>query len=144
MSRWRLTVDCASPPVLAAFWSAALHYEPAPPPDGFADWEQWLVAGCVPEEEWDDGAYLSDAAGASPSLSFLRVPERKTVKNRLHIDVDASGGRHQPLEMRWPLIRAEVERLAALGAAAVDAAWSAAPTDHVVMTDPEGNEFCVV
>ena len=142
---WKLTVDCASPAVLAAFWAEALGYVPAPPPEGFASWEAWARANQVPEDEWDDGAFLSDPAGVAPGISFLKVPEPKTGKNRLHLDLHVGGGRHLPREERWPRVLAEVERLTALGATttSVDSA-DAERLDHVVMADPEGNEFCVV
>ncbi|MGO2537664.1 MAG: VOC family protein, partial [Brachybacterium tyrofermentans] len=126
------------------FWSEALGYEPAPVPAGYASWEAWLIAYDVPEDEWDDGAYLQDPTGAAPSISFLRVPEAKTVKNRLHLDVQAGGGRQIPQDQRWPRVAAEVERLTGLGATVLQQHDGPDGPDHVVMADPEGNEFCVV
>ena len=140
---WQLTVDCASASTLADFWCAALGYEPAPPPQGFASWEDWLVRNNVPEEEWDSGAYIRDPEGAAPGISFLQVPETKTVKNRLHLDVQVGGGRHRPWEQRWARVTAEVERLTGLGARAVVEVSDGERPDHVVMADPEGNEFCL-
>jgi hypothetical protein len=55
----------------------ALGYVQMPAPAGYGSWEEWLAQRGVPEEEWDDGAYLSDPAGAGPSLSFLKVPDGK-------------------------------------------------------------------
>ncbi|GAA1304038.1 MAG: VOC family protein [Brachybacterium tyrofermentans] len=141
---WKLTIDCSSPALLARFWSEALGYEPAPVPAGYASWEAWLIAYDVPEDEWDDGAYLQDPTGAAPSISFLRVPEAKTVKNRLHLDVQAGGGRQIPQDQRWPRVAAEVERLTGLGATVLQQHDGPDGPDHVVMADPEGNEFCVV
>ena len=141
---WALTVDCAHPRPLAAFWALALGYVEPPPPDGFGSWEAWLVHYGVPEEEWDGVAYLADPAGQAPGLSFLRVPEHKTVKNRLHLDLKVSGGRDQPAEVRLPRIQATVDRLVAAGAAVQRTDEHGGSVDHVVMTDPEGNEFCVV
>ncbi|MGP9844095.1 VOC family protein [Brachybacterium sp. 107] len=143
-SPWKLTIDCSSPTVLARFWSEALGYEPAPVPAGYDSWQAWLIAYEVPEDEWDDGAYLHDPTGAAPSLSFLRVPEEKTVKNRLHLDVQAGGGRQVPRDQRWPRVAAEVERLTGLGARVLQRHDGPDGPDHVVMADPEGNEFCVV
>jgi predicted enzyme related to lactoylglutathione lyase len=69
----------------------------------------------------------------SPDLLFLRVPEEKSVKNRLHIDL-------RPDDQA-----AEVARLEALGAVQVDVGQSAADTvTWVVLADPDGNEFCVL
>jgi hypothetical protein len=141
---WQLTIDCASPALLADFWAAALGYVPSPVPAGFASWEAWLVELGVPEDEWDAGAAIVDPDGIAPRIGFLRVPERKATKNRLHIDVQIGGGRHRPWEQRWPRVVADVERLVSLGASVVDEVAQAGRPDHVVMADPEGNEFCVV
>jgi Glyoxalase-like domain len=144
MSKWGLTVDCAHPGELSAFWAMALGYEQSAPPEGFASWPEWLVSMDVPEEEWDDGAYLNDPAGQGPTISFLKVPEGKTVKNRLHIDVKAGGGRQTPWDLRWPKVLDMVERLKAAGATEVRVHEADGRGDHVEMADPEGNEFCVV
>src|ERR1044072_6791974 len=68
MSEWGLAVDCAHSGALAEFWALALGYEHLPPPEGFANWGEWLRSMDVPEEEWDDGAYLRGpgAAGGRP------------------------------------------------------------------------------
>jgi glyoxalase superfamily protein len=143
-TRWNVTVDCAAPGVLAAFWAVALGYVEPPPPGGFATWQMWLAHHGVPQQEWDDGAYLADPDGHGPRLSFLRVPEGKVVKNRLHLDVLAGGGRETPWDERWPLVMAAVERLVAAGGAVERVDEMDGRGDHVVMTDPEGNEFCVL
>jgi hypothetical protein len=98
----------------------------------------------VPEDEWDDGAYLSDPEGVLPSLSFLKVPEPKVAKNRLHLDVQAGGGREVPWETRWERVTEAVARLTAAGATVSRQYALDGRPDHVVMADPEGNEFCVV
>ncbi|MEU5658169.1 VOC family protein [Streptomyces sp. NPDC047737] len=141
---WSLTIDCAHPKALAAFWASALGYVEKPPPAGFADWQQWFAHHEVPEEEWDDGAYLCDPDGHGPNLSFMKVPEPKTVKNRLHLDVQAGGGRETPWETRWPRVAEAVERLTAAGATVVREYESQGRPDHVMMADPEGHEFCVL
>ncbi|OLF15236.1 VOC family protein [Actinophytocola xanthii] len=142
---WGLTIDCARPGELAKFWALALGYvEPASPP-GFASWEEWFRHHDVPEEEWDDGALLTPPDDVGPTLSLLKVPEPKTVKNRLHLDLKVGGGRDQPWEERWPRVLAEVERLTAAGATVVQRFDGAdGRGDHFVLADPEGNEFCVV
>ena len=142
-TRWGLTFDCARPGALAAFWVLALGYEPRPVPAGFASWDEWCAHHGVPESEWDDGAFLHDPTGAGPTLSLLKVPESKVVKNRLHIDIKA-GGRELPWEERWPLVLAKVSELEAAGASVLYVDEIDGRGDHVTMADPEGNEFCVV
>jgi glyoxalase superfamily protein len=126
-TRWTVTFDCTNPAVVAGFWATALGYTPR-----------------YPLGEDDDGAFLVDPDGVGPTLSFLRVPEGKTAKNRVHVDVQAGGGRAVPYEQRWPLAVAAAERLVAAGATVVRVdEWDGRP-DHYVMLDPEGNEFCVL
>jgi len=143
-TKWTLTIDCAHPARLAAFWRVALGYVDAPPPDGFTSWQDWLVHFDVPEDEWDDGAYLNDPDGVGPSISFLKVPEPKVAKNRVHPDIQVGGGRSQPWDVRWPRVTDAVERLTAAGATMIREDASNGIPDHVVMGDPEGNEFCVL
>ncbi|WP_433604061.1 VOC family protein [Dactylosporangium sp. CA-139114] len=139
-----LTFDCAAPGALAAFWCEALGYVPAAPPAGFDSWEQWLIRFEVPEDEWDDGAAIEDPSGAGPRISFLKVPEPKRAKNRIHVDVQVGGGRATPWEERWPKVRAKADRLIAAGATEQAVFDLEGRPDHVVLLDPEGNEFCVV
>lgn len=141
---WNVTIDCASPGLVAKFWAVALGYIDSPPPTGSDSWEDWLRENGVPEEEWDDGVYLVDPDGTRPKLSFLKVPELKVVKNRVHIDVVASGGRHLPHDERWVNIRRKVGELKTAGGVVIRTDELDGRPDHVVMTDPEGNEFCVV
>jgi Glyoxalase-like domain len=140
---WAITIDCNDATRLAAFWREALGYVDAPVPEGFASWEEWLIRWEVPREEWGDGASLVDPEGVRPSISFLKVPEPKVVKNRLHIDIKA-GGRDQPQEIRWPKVAEKVRRLLEAGATIVREDQVNGVPSHVVMADPEGNEFCVV
>jgi Glyoxalase-like domain len=143
-TKWTLTIDCARPAELAAFWSVALGYVEASPPEGFGSWQEWMTHFGIPEDEWDDGAYLADPHGVGPSISFLKVPEPKVVKNRLHVDVHAGGGRQEPLDARWSRVTATIERLIIAGATAIRVEPVDGPPDHMVMADPEGNEFCVL
>lgn len=141
---WTMTVDCARPAALAAFWRTALGYVEAPPPTGFDSWPDWFDAFEVPEDEWDDGATIVDPDGVGARITFLKVPETKVAKNRLHLDLQVSGGRSRPPEERRAAITATVERLVAAGAS-VDAEHELGGVlDHVVLLDPEGNELCVV
>lgn len=141
---WSVTIDCAQPARLAEFWALALGYVPSPPPVGFGSWEEWFTHYGVPEEEWDQGASLSDPDEMGPSLSFLQVPELKVAKNRLHLDIQVGGGRNTPWEVRWPRVIEAVERLTAAGATVIREDELRGKPDHVVMADPEGNEFCVL
>ena len=140
---WTITFDCADPAALAAFWKLALGYVDAPPPSGFDSWDAWFEACDVPVEERHDGASLVDPDGSRPSISFLRVPEGKTAKNRLHLDVRAAPGLDG--EARMAALEAESERLVGLGATKVRTVVETQPmpAGFVVMQDPEGNEFCL-
>lgn len=89
------------------------------PPEGFGSWAEWLTYAGVPPEEWDDGDYIEDPDGVGPGISFLKVPEPKVAKNRVHMDVQAGGGRGVPWEKRWPRVTAAVERLTAAGATVI-------------------------
>ena len=141
---WTITIDASHPAVVAAFWRTALGYVESPPPPGFDTWRDWFVACEVPEEEWDDGAALVDPSGVGPRISVLKVPEPKTVKNRVHLDLQVSGGRDRPPNERCAAIEATVERLVAAGGTVLAEHAIGDDLDHVVMGDPEGNELCVV
>jgi catechol 2,3-dioxygenase-like lactoylglutathione lyase family enzyme len=141
---WTVTFDCADPAALAAFWCMALGYVEASPPEGFTSWHAWFAHYGVPPEEWEDGAYIEDPGGARPGISFLKVPESKVAKNRVHFDVQADGGRDVPQEVRWPLVTQAVGRLTEAGATVIREDVQDGIPDHVVMADPEGNEFCVL
>lgn len=141
---WTITFDCADPARQAAFWKLALDYEDAPPPVGYTSWHEWLVVCQVPEDEWNDGASIADPAGVAPRISFLKVPEGKTAKNRLHLDVQVGGGRRAEPTGRTARILAKVEQLTAAGATVLDRQELDGRLDHYVLADPEGNELCVV
>jgi hypothetical protein len=89
------------------------------------------------------GASIVDPGGALPAIGFLRVPEGKVVKNRVHIDirVAAAGPVDQATREQW--IRATVADLVAAGATAVREESYGGELGRVVMQDPEGSEFCV-
>ncbi len=150
-TRIGLVIDCTDSAALVRFWTEALHYVVQQPPDGSPTWaDYWRARGMSEEElaEFDDdgGGYdvIVDPEGIGPRIWFQPVPEAKTVKNRLHIDLFASGGRSTPLEERISLVDKEVERLKGLGATVLRALQTEG-LDHyaVVLQDPEGNEFCV-
>ena len=77
------------------------------------------------------------------AAGFLKVPEGKVAKNRLHLDLWVSGGRHVEAGQRDRLIRAMVDRLLAVGGTVLEKVEWESLLDHVVLQDPEGNELCV-
>ena len=144
-AKFQLVVDCADPELLARFWVAALGYEFEPPPDGYDSWDDYWRAVGVPEDELGGGQdCIVDPAGRGPRIWFQVVPERKSIKNRLHLDIMVGGRRANPIETRRRLVDAEAARLEALGATLVRVS-SPDGLDHygVAMRDPEGNEFDV-
>ncbi|GGY84668.1 VOC family protein [Streptomyces nitrosporeus] len=137
-ARIDLTLDSTDTQSLAAFWKTALGYVDEPPPAPFRTREEWSAQFELPEgDSVDDGAWLCDPDGAGPRLCILKVPEPKTAKNRLHIDVRVPG--HGSPDERWARIEAESERLVRAGGATLEKFVG----HHVLMADPEGNEFCV-
>jgi hypothetical protein len=95
--RISLTLDATSPSRLGRFWKLALGYEDEPPPAPFRTREERFASfGAGDDEADEDYAYLHDPSGAGPRLSILQVPEPKTAKNRLHLDVRVSGGERRP------------------------------------------------
>jgi hypothetical protein len=146
--KFQLTVDCADPGRLTHFWAAALGYAVQEPPGGFDTWNDYWRSIGVPEEELDDARDASDSLidpdGVGPRIWFQKVPEAKVTKNRIHFEVEASGGREVPLETRKQRVIAEAQRLADAGATRLRVLEDEG-VDHfaVVMQDPEGNEFCV-
>ncbi len=117
-----LAIDCADPHGLARFWCSVLGYEVRDEDDELVT----IGSPAVP-----DGA---DRPGpVPPVLTFARVPEGKTVKNRLHIDVNPTD-REQVDEVR---------RLLDLGARHADVGGTGGAS-WVTLADPEGNEFCVL
>jgi hypothetical protein len=124
-THWTLGCDSADPQRLAAFWARALGYIKEP---GFDE---------------PDNASIIDPAGHGPAIGFLQVPEPKTAKNRMHIDIRVAGPGPWDMADRERLIRLHVPELVAAGATVVREEMYSDVLGHVVMTDPEGNEFCV-
>jgi len=139
----QITFDCADPAGLATFWAEALGYRMQDPPEGFESWEQALEALGVPPERRNDASAVVDPEGSGPRLFFQRVPERKQVKNRVHVDVRAAPGLGG--DARMMALEAEAERLVGQGATRLRRYEPAPPLEggHIVMADPEGNEFCL-
>ena len=129
---FQVTIDAAGPRALGAFWCEVLGYVEQPPPPGFATWEEALDAAGVDQTDPDRAFAIVDPEGVGPRVFFLKVPEGKTAKNRVHLDVWV--GRD--------VMHARADALAALGAQVV--AEFDEPEGHwIAMLDPEGNEFCV-
>lgn len=107
-----VTIDCADAGRMAKFWSEGLGYRI--------------------EDADEDGAFISDPAGVGVRVFFQVVPEPKTVKNRVHLDLRPPGSMAE-----------EVERVRALGATELRYVEEGG-SFWTVMQDPEGNEFCVL
>ena len=116
-----LAIDCADPKGLARFWCSVLDYEVKEEDDGIVTFGSPVVP---------DGT--TRPGPVPPMLTFARVPEGKTVKNRLHLDLNPTD-REQDEEVR---------RLLELGARHADVGQG--DERWVVLADPEGNEFCVL
>jgi hypothetical protein len=142
---FQLVLDCADPGPLAHFWAEALGYVVAPPPDGFDTWDDWYRSVGVPEEELGIGDdRIVDPDDAGPAIWFQVVPEGKTVKNRWHLDVTASGGRDVTLDVRRERVEAKAARLEELGATRLRTLSDEGSDQYAVaMLDPEGNELDV-
>jgi hypothetical protein len=139
----QLVFDTAEPARLARFWAEALGYRLQPPPDGFDTWESFLREQGVPEERWDDASAIVDPDGKGPRIYFQRVPEGKTAKNRMHMDLNVSAGPGLPFDEQKLRVDAEVARLKALGATDERGAMERDGEYWVRLNDPEGNEFCI-
>ena len=147
----QVTFDARDPERLSRFWADAMGYvnpgppgrELAPGQDPFDAWHDLLGEIGVPESEWNSRSSAEDHDGDGPRLFFQRVPEDKSAKNRVHLDLRAAPGLEG--EERMAALEAECERLVALGATRVERHEPAPPltAGHLVMRDPEGNEFCL-
>jgi hypothetical protein len=112
----QVVIDCADPASLAPFWAAALGYVVQPAPEGFSSWEAYRHENAVPETDWNALSAVVDPDGAGPRILFQRVPEPKSVKNRVHVDINAGGPRDTPDDERRRRVARTVERLETLGA----------------------------
>ncbi len=108
-----ICLDAMQPRIVADFWCAVL---------------DWVVV-----EEDVDGIGIAAVDGTGPRIDVFQVPERKTVKNRLHLDLRADGSGTAD----------ELARLLALGATRADVGQGSDVT-WTVLADPEGNEFCLL
>ncbi len=140
MTAFQVTFDAADPDRLASFWAEVLGYVVEPPPEGFASWEDWARENEIPEERWNDAAAIVDPEGAAPRVFFQRVPEGKTAKNRVHLDVRSAPGLKG--DDRRRRLSAEAEHLVGFGAMKLYE-FEERGQFWITMADPEGNEFCL-
>jgi len=115
-----ITFDCRDPYLLAGFWSQVTGFGEDPDNTNHPDDPEGLLL----------------APDGSANLLFVRVPEAKQVKNRVHLDLTADNSTPQARD-------AEVERVIALGATLIDDHRRPDGKGWVVLADPEGNEFCI-
>jgi catechol 2,3-dioxygenase-like lactoylglutathione lyase family enzyme len=139
----QVTFDCADPAALAAFWAEVLGYQVQAPPPGFDTWDAALESMGVPPEHRNDASALIDPEGSGPRIFFQRVPEGKAAKNRVHLDVRAAP--ELTGEERMVALEAVCARLVAVGATRIGRQEPEPPltAGHIVLADPEGNEFCL-
>ncbi|CAM4080143.1 VOC family protein [Nocardia ninae] len=147
----QITFDAHDPRALSTFWRDALGYvHPGPPgielpadADPLAAWDEFLARIGVPPEQRNTRSAIEDPDGQGPRVFFQQVPEDKVAKNRVHLDVRAAPGLQG--EERMAALEAACDRLVALGAKRVQRHDPEPPlgAGHIVMTDPEGNEFCL-
>jgi hypothetical protein len=134
----QVAIDCADPHLLAGFWAEVTGMEVEDHHDMIL---QIVEAGYATLDDtierdgrraWATAAACRDPQGTRPRLLFQQVPEPKTVKDRIHLDLHFGEERRE----------AEVARILALGATKL---WDGeqGPQRWVTLADPEGNEFCV-
>jgi hypothetical protein len=136
---FQVTIDSSAPHELADWWAEALGWQVEPQDEAFI--RRMVETGAASEADttrhrgalvWRVGAALNSPEPGRPRLLFQRVPEAKTVKNRMHLDVRVGPERREE----------EIARLLGLGATEL---WRASqgPYEWATLADPEGNEFCV-
>ena len=131
---FQITFDCENAEVMCRFWAVALQYVEEPPPAGYLSWEDFLRANEIPLPPTGSIGAIVDPENVGPRILFLRVPEKKSVKNRVHLDIRAGRSDEERTS--------KVEQLNAAGATVVRRVEETGQW-WMVMTDPEGNEFCV-
>lgn len=140
---FQVTFDSHDPGAQALFWAEALGYRLQPPPGGFETWDAALDAwGVAPADRNSRSAAVPCEGDSGPRVFFQRVPEAKSVKNRVHLDLRSAPGLVG--DERMEALESECARLHALGAQRVRRVEpSGIDAGFIVMVDPEGNEFCL-
>jgi hypothetical protein len=129
---FQVTIDAAAPRALGAFWCEVLAYVEQPPPPGFDTWEDALDAMHIDRSDPDRAFAIVDPEGVGPRVFLQKVPEGKTAKNRVHLDV----------QVGTDVMHERADALVALGATVVGEFDE--PGGHwITLLDPEGNEFCI-
>ncbi len=139
----QITFDCADPDALCRFWVAVLGYEQQPPPPGFETWDAFLESVGVPPDQRNSRSAALPVDGTGPRLFFQQVPEGKSAKNRVHLDVRSAPGLEG--DERMSALQSECDRLVILGATCLRRVEpdGRMETGFIVLVDPEGNEFCL-
>jgi hypothetical protein len=128
----QITFDAHHPRAQGAFWCEVLGYVEQPPPPGFSTWDDALDAFGIDRSDPDRAFAIVDPDGVGPRVFFLKVPEGKAAKNRVHLDVHVEPDQ----------LHDRAADLVALGATHV--AEFDEPEGHwITLLDPEGNEFCL-
>jgi hypothetical protein len=136
---FQVAIDCSSPHELADWWADALGWQVEAQDEAFI--RRMIAEGHATEDQtvrhngalvWKSATAINSPEPGRPRMLFQSVPEAKTVKNRLHLDVRVGADGRE----------AEVARLVQRGATEL---WRASqgPYEWVTLADPEGNEFCV-
>jgi hypothetical protein len=137
----QIVFDANDVPRLVAFWEQTVRgYVHQPPPPGFDSWNDWARDAGIPDDQWDWWGALIDPDGKRPRILFQRVPEGKTAKNRVHLDINV--GEDLEGDERIARVKEEADRIEALGATRQREATERGEF-WIVMQDPEGNEFCL-
>ena len=141
---FQVTVDCSDPHVLADWWADALGWAVEPSDEDFI--RRMITQGYAAEDDttthrgtlvWKEGAAIRNPDGpmvgpGGRRILFQRVPEAKTVKNRVHLDVFVGPD----------MVETERDRLVGAGARFLHRGQQG-PHGWVTLADPEGNEFCI-
>jgi hypothetical protein len=136
----QVTFDCAEPERVARFWCEVLGYVVPPPPPGFDSWDAFNQS--LPPERQGSAFACVDPQGVGPRLFFQRVPEGRTVKNRVHLDVRVGTGLVG--DERLAALESERDRLVALGGSEVLLQRADGFNESCIwMQDVEGNDFCL-
>lgn len=145
--RVSITIDCTDPDRLVPFWCAALRYMPQPAPAGHDTWRSYYLSIGESEEDLGDRDACDrvvDPDNVGPAIWFQVVPEQKTTKNRVHLDVRVTE-RTDPWDARRAALAERRDALLALGGAMREP-LPEDPGPHLfcAINDPEGNELCLV
>jgi hypothetical protein len=139
---FQVTFDAANPERLGKFWCEVLGYIEQPPPPGFDSWDAFLESVGMAEDQRDKAYAIVDPGATRPRIYIQKVPEGKTAKNRLHLDVNVGAG--LPRDEQRAAVRKRADELVALGATELyELADNEFDEYCITLQDIEGNEFCL-